>query len=309
MNRLLFGTVTNLAVSGTVIVFGLAWIISKKISKKSFRFRTYVFWWASWLAWVLAWSILLLKELYNNKSPEIDILVLGLDDLNAVFLILTYFALTRGNSYSFKLGILHGIAVVASLLLAYGTLYIVFHNAFELAYELHKTWSLCLAVFAPILVGWGFHLRFEIRIPLAVGFVYGFAQPIVYAIELPSKIIGVAPIIEEIKPVISLILAFLKILWAVVCVRILYSAKGKGSNLVGAVPNSEFRFWRGRWPHDVAAYTVLLIVVYIGLTVYLTQGFSRYLGDLGLAIGIVTALIAVLSFAWDIYEKLVNEQT
>src|SRR3712207_1974333 len=95
-----FGTVTNLVISVSVTLYGLMWLREGDLGAPH-RFQTLAYrcWWASWLSWALAWSLLLVAALIG-KDPiplELKIVTLAFDNLNSVFMILVYFVVTRGN--------------------------------------------------------------------------------------------------------------------------------------------------------------------------------------------------------------------
>ena len=186
---------------------------------------------------------------YEYAEPNaLDVLKLALDNINSIFLVVTYLSITRGKNYSYNTGFSQGGMIFLSLLAIYSTLYGLFHfiSPFRLPFEFHRTWTLCFTSVAPILVGWGFRLRFRVQLPLAVGFVYGFIKPIAYATQISSSsfLVDDGEYLRRMEPTITLLLAFLKILWAVVCVRVLYSAHGGSENIVEKTKETTFRLLR-----------------------------------------------------------------
>ena len=88
-----FGIYTNLTLTLIVTLFGIYWLF-RPTRRSAYRYRAYCYWWLSWLAWVLAWSLILLQEKF---SLRLQIPILIFDNLNSIFLIAVYFTLTRGR--------------------------------------------------------------------------------------------------------------------------------------------------------------------------------------------------------------------
>jgi hypothetical protein len=128
------------------------------LGESLWRRRLIGLWWLSWLAWAIAWirhrSAKLIRRVNWLRYP-----ILFADNLNTVLVLLFYLALTRGQRFSRTEVIRSGQLILLSLGVFYLALYGVIGKIFAdqtFAYELHRAWSLCFAVFAMIVLGWVF---------------------------------------------------------------------------------------------------------------------------------------------------------
>lgn len=300
-----FGTVTNLSISLAVTVYGLlAWARehSSDLSSSPFRRCAYLCWWASWLSWSLAWATILVAGICASDSLYLRIPVLVFDNLNSVFLILIFLTITRGDAFGTAQIRLAFAWIVTSL--GGCTLLLYFLSRWlglSFAYEVHRTWALCLSVISPILVGWAFNLRFNTLSALAVGFVYGFIQPVVYSTEIhaPGPI---ADAVERLRPVTAMTLAGLKVTWAIVFMQVLALGVATGSSLVEDKPLREFKLFKG-WTKKLAGQAITLVVLYTILLVWMFVYYVSSLEKFAVALGIVGGIIALLDWFWKLWEK------
>lgn len=301
----LFGTVTNLSISAAVTLYGaLAWLINRESadwSSAPFKRRAYVYWWASWAAWVVAWTLILLAGVTKQtESTVFKIVILTFDNLNGILTIVVFIILTRGDSFGPEKIRLALTWTVGTLVASTAPLYMLSSIlGLKFAYEVHSTWGLCLSIVSPILVGWAIHLRFRTVAALAVGFVYGFIQPIVYAAELQAASPTISHVVDNLHPVIAMTLGALKVGWAIVFTQVLALgiAGGNGGSLVDDQPEERIRLFKGS-SLRLLGHTFALIVVYTVLLVVMFMQYEHAVTSFATALGIVGGLIAIFDFFW-----------
>jgi hypothetical protein len=307
----LFGPITNFVLSFAVVVYGyLAWCRSRSLgSGVRFDFMAYRCWWASWLCWVFAWGILLVTAM-SGLDPlpiELRIVTLIFDNLNSVFMILVYFVITRGNDFDKRRLQTAFMQISGSLFLGCMILYLMSRaTGLDFAYEVHRTWSLCLSVFAPMLIGWGCYLRYNTRLILIVGFAYGFMQPFIYTTEL----VGVKNIMSPeglvvFKPVFAMTLGGLKVLWAILFTQVLAHGASDGESII----NQKFvhyHFFR-RWQKKVLGHALVIGVAYCCLLIDFILICLKInhagINDLATALTIVCGFMALLDWFWKLWDK------
>jgi hypothetical protein len=318
-----FGTYTNLALTFAVTGFGLYWVLRPK-NQITFRRRAFWYWWCSWLVWVVVWALLLIRKNPPLGSPfTIEILVLVFDNLNTIFLTVFYFTLTRGDAMSARQAIALTVMISLGLGVLFGAFYFVFGiltNQLSVAYDVHRTCTLCLSVLTPILVGWALNLRFKNSLAFIVGCLYGFIQPIIYATELRgmgdqvfasfdhanclsafkdqvlcgeinSSIIR-QKYVESLRPVVSMAVGLLKVAWAIICTRLLSDFRATSENLI-VVDRSKHRV--EPWRTSVSALATVLTAVYIGVLVVLVWYYSEdvYFARFSTAVGMITSVFGL----------------
>jgi hypothetical protein len=302
-----FGTITNFVISVVVTLYGLiAWLRDRDLGTgPHFRHLVYRYWWASWSCWVFAWGVLLMAALTGSEvSIGLKIVTLVFDNLNSVFMILVYFVITRGDHFdkpkihaAFK-------QIAGSLALGCIILYLLSPViTVGFAYDVHRTWSLCLGVFAPMLIGWACHLRYNTLLVLDVGSAYGFMQPIIYATELTTvqSSLAQAPLLSY-KPVVAMILGGLKVLFAVVFMQVLVHGSSTGGSLIANKTTIRFRFFR-RWEKKVLGHALVLGSAYCCLLIALVGVYADGLRELATGLGIVGGFMALLDWFWKLWEK------
>jgi hypothetical protein len=206
MDKQYFGTAINLVISLLVTIYGaIAWLPLWKpghgvLRTQPSRQCTYVCWWASWLCWTLLWFWTGIRQWMTRGNPALfdtastaSILIkipdLVLDNLNCIFLVLVFMIITRGDGFRRRKILLAFIQVGGSLTAAFSILYALAPwLQLSFSYGIHNAWSLCMSAATPILVGWAVYLRFNSASVLAIGFVYGFIQPIAYAFDLQTAV-------------------------------------------------------------------------------------------------------------------------
>jgi hypothetical protein len=253
----------------------------------------------------VAWALILTAGATNKAgSNSFKIAILVFDNLNSIFMILVFIILTRGDgfgptnirlAFTWICGTLIGCtAPVYSLS---GLLGIKF------AYEVHSTWGLCLSVVSPILIGWALHLRFRTISALAVGFVYGFIQPIVYAAELQNASPVITHVVNGLRPAIAMTLGGLKVTWAIVFTQVLALGLAKGESLVEDSSVEKFHLFRGS-TKTLVGHTFVLLFVYAVLLVFMFVNYARALEEFGIALGIVCSLIGLFDFFWRMFSEV-----
>jgi hypothetical protein len=242
-------------------------------------------------------------------SIGLKILTLVFDNLNSVFMILVYFVMTRGDGFdkpkihaAFK-------QIAGSLVLGCTILYLLSPLiSLNFAYDVHRTWSLCLGVFAPMLIGWACHLRYNTLLVLDVGSAYGFMQPIIYATELTTvqSALTQSPL-SSYKPVIAMTLGGLKVLFAVVFMQVLVHGSARGDSLIVSRPAIRFHFFR-RWEKKVLGHALVLGCAYCSLLIALAGVYANGLRELSTALGIVGGFMALLDWFWKLWDKGTKKQ-
>jgi hypothetical protein len=306
MDPIKFGTYTNITLVLVVTLYGIYWLFKPpKHNDLAYRYRAYCYWWCSWLAWVIAWTLLAIKHSKfgtDNYILKLDIPILIFDNLNSIFLIIVYFVLTRGRELTSTQARIQAVKITLSFAVAYGALYLLFQQRSNFAYEIHRTCSLCVAVFTPVLVGWSFNLRFKTSIVLMVGCLYGLTQPIVYATQLRTlQPDDFNKTLTDIQPIVAMIVGFLKVMWAITCTKVLSSAHASSENLVLVKQAGQSDFWRG-WSFAVGLHATILIAVYCVLLIVLAHRFLDKLGGFATSIGVVTGVFSLWQTIWNFWK-------
>lgn len=303
-----FGTVTNFVISTSVTLYGfLAWLRNRDPrAEPRFRPLVYRYWWASWSCWVFAWGVLLIAAILgsNQVNIELKIVTLFFDNLNSVFMILVYFVMTRGDEFD-KPKINAAIKQIAgSIALGCAILYLLSPLiTLSFAYEVHRTWSLCLGVLAPMLIGWACHLRYNTLLVLVVGSTYGFMQPLIYATELATTQSSAAQsLLMSYKPVVAMTLGGLKVLFAVMFMQVLVHGSSMGESLIVSKPNIRFHFF-SHWERKALGHALVLGSAYCCLLIALVAVYADGLDKLATAFGIVGGFMALLDWFWKLWDK------
>jgi len=224
------GAAANLSVCVAAVICGF--YLLRKIDqnfKNELRFvsRAYVCWLLAWMAWIATWAMILFAPKLPISTSSKDILNLAGSDLHAVILILCYFFLTRGSTYKPSQALSEGTFLALILSVGYAALYVGF--ARDTALTLHKEWGLVLGAVSNILVGWGFLLRYNTRIMLVMGFIYGFAQPAAFAAVLTTQGHTVP---DTTRIAVQIVMAALKILLATSFTICILQRPSSAENLV-----------------------------------------------------------------------------
>jgi hypothetical protein len=256
------GALLNLAVCCVVVLWGsYLWagpLRSKLNGDSRFLYRAFVFWWLSWLSWVGTWVVITFSVPANEDQQEL--LTLLASDLNAVFMLLVYFCVTRGKEFRVSSALKLSTRIVLPLGVSYAVMYLYFHDNFRFALGLHKNWSLCIGAVSTILLGWAFSLRFNASAVLVIGFVYGFSQPAAFQAVFNLDQGGESA--RSVLVVVRVALAFLKIIWATVVTRYLVHRPESVESLVREPALSpRHDFFQG-WTKELTFQTVMLGAVY-----------------------------------------------
>lgn len=286
MDELFAAKVFNLTIPAAVVISGLYWLKSldqKWREEYRFLYRAYVCWWFAWLQWVITWTIIL-TDFPAPDTTISQLLVFATSDLNMILFIMVYFTLTRANEFRLADALRRSAAILVALILSIVALYLFFGEAGR---ELQKQWELCLGIVTTMLLGWAFSLRFNSKVVLIVGFVYGFCQPFAYhAIFVGSD--------KHAAAASLVVLAFMKIVLATVGTRFFILKPPTTHNLVleSTVSSSARLFWS--WGRELTMQTVGLATCFIVLFVFLLpQPFSLVAQKLGQIAGFLGILIAM----------------
>jgi hypothetical protein len=138
--------------------------------------------------------------------------------------------------------------------------------------------------------------------------VYGALQPFVYETQIYGE-----PELEQLKPIITMLIAALKMVWAISTVAILATRPVRDAEpLVVPVtprPVTLRRFLtdtlmgrpsRNSIRAGVKAHTVSVFLVYICCSVLLCCLYAKGLERLAIALGVVTGLLELVRRAWEI---------
>lgn len=307
MTEELFGIYTNLILVLIVTLYGTYWLFKRQTDVElEYRYRAYRYWWCSWLAWVIVWLLLTTKQSRDGGadaySLELDIPVLIFDNLNSIFLIIVYFILTRGRDLTARQARVQTVKITLSLAITYGSLYLVFQQQPHFAYEVHRTCSLCVAVFTPILVGWAFNLRFKTSLVLMVGCLYGFTQPIVYATQLRTfQQSEFKQMLDDVSPIVAMVMGLLKVMWAIACTKVLSSGRASSKNLIRNRGSELVPFWKG-WRVSVSLHATILVATYCVMLIMLTLWYIDRLGGFATALGVVTGVFSFWQMIWNVWK-------
>lgn len=307
-----FGTVTNFVLSISVTVYGYAaWFRRRSVGHVNrFSLLAYRCWWGSWLCWVFAWGVLLLAALMRLEPVPVGLKIATLvfDNLNSVLMILVYFVITRGNKFEKPRVQTAFFQISGSLFIGCLILY-MFARVINLdfAYEVHRTWSLCLSVFAPMLIGWACYLRYNTLLILVVGFAYGFMQPLIYTTELAAVQSSLGPQNMMLyKPIFAMTLGGLKVLWAVLFTQVLAHGATSGEPLILNETSVHFHFFR-KWEKKVLGHALVLGAIYcsllIAMGVVYVQLSTHFLPDLATSLSLVCGFMALLDWFWKLWDK------
>jgi hypothetical protein len=315
------GQLANFGVSALVLLYGtFAWLLPHG-RKRRFRERAYFCWWLSWLCWVGAWLFLL-------STPESTwprrVLTLSVDNLNTTFLVLVFLILTRGDKLAGRQLVAAFLRISIPLAIATVPLYRL-ANTLDFALGVHATWSLGLSVAAPVLVGWAANLRFNTWLLLAVGIVYGFAQPFVYGAEL--HVTGLQGINQ---PVVDMALAALKVIWAITFVQVLATsstitgvegfpqraerrstkqqpstALRDGDSLILPRPKQKAKLAE-TWDAKHRGHAIVLAFGYVGFLIWMVALNLEKLKPILEALAGIAALIGACYYLWGLIDHVVR---
>lgn len=306
------GALANFIIVLIVSLYGIYWLFNRsRVAELEFRRRAYRYWWCSWAAWTVVWYLLYRKSTYPNQNdfiPSLDIPVLIFDNLNSIFLLVVYIVITRGREVTARQAGTLVVCIILSIGILYGSVYFIFNYFYvvpKFAYEIHRSFSMCIAVFTPILVGWAFNLRFKTSVVLVIGCLYGLIQPVIYATELNTFQqseyqefqIGLA----NIKPAVAMITGLLKVAWVIIFTRVLENAKASSENLILTEKTNISHIWKGG-SFSVRLHSIVLIAVYIVLLSALTQNYNAFITTFGAAFAFVMTIIGLWQFIWWVWK-------
>lgn len=265
-----------------------------------FLYRAFTCWWLSWLAWAATWLVIPLFE----SHPLAAIITFLLSDLNAVFLVLVYFYLTRGNEFQIK----DALHRASSILLALGLGFWALHSYIpdpDLAKELQESLELCIGVVATMLLGWAFALRFNSTVVLMIGYIYGLLQPIAYMALFHEDKFARSP-----DPFITaiMVLAFLKIAWATVVTWYFMQEPESTENLVKqSKRRSHFQLFQSR-TGVLELQTVVLIGAYVLFLSIRMQAFLDTVTGLITKLVVIFGILVSLKNLWSRFTSKPNGQ-
>lgn len=304
------GALANFIIVLVVSIHGIFWLFNhSQIPELEYRYRAYRYWWCSWVVWCLVWILLYKKSTYQNPAafvPSLDIPVLVFDNLNSIFLIIVYFVITRGRNLTSRQARTLTIYIIFSVGILYGTVYFIFNNFYlappKFAYEIHRSFSLSIAVFTPILVGWAFKLRFKTSIVLIIGCLYGLIQPVIYATELNTF---QQPGYEEfqkalinIKPAVAMIVALLKIVWVIVFTKVLQKNYASSESLILSDETELPHVWKSKNLSLLLQSLILIGVFIILLFAFQVKNYNAFIATFGVGFLVIITISGLWKFIW-----------
>lgn len=209
MKEIDFPSFANFLVCTCVTLSGVYWLrgfTQQHDGENRYVFRSYLWWWMSWLVWAGTWALITFSS-WGTSHPRA---LLGLSDLNAIILFSVYFSLTRGNEYKPILALIDFVGLCAIIAFGYGVFRFLLPERFD---SLQTGWGLCLSAISTLAVGRAFAYRYQTRAVLIVGFIYAFAQPLAFDAILHKEI---TPDVNSILSAFKLVLAIFKVIWATV---------------------------------------------------------------------------------------------
>lgn len=283
------GRYFNFFVCLIVVLLGCYWLhVLNRDGELRFLFRAYVCWWASWLAWLVVWTL-------KAFEPPLDVRTLNLisfvfTDVNAVLWILVYFNLTRGNRFRVSDSLATFMTIFLPLVIGYGALLLYFGRTSDMAYEIQESIELCVGFVAAMLVGWAFSLRYNTNVVFVVGYAYGFSQPIAFKAFFHEADDETS---RKLFVVIFIVLGFLKLVWATVVTRYFLERPASTESLVNkSAPGAGLRSVLPRkWVAPLVVQTGALL---LGFTLFLRLGMPSFLSDVMMAIGTLTVFITTV---------------
>lgn len=274
----------NLIVCFIVVILGFYWLRffdRKWKDKHRFLYRAYACWWFSWLAWVISW-ILIRGSFFQSEVVQ-HALSLLFTDLNATFLILVYFNLTRGNQFRIIDALYLSGIIILAIALVFGLLHLYIRD-FKYAAAIQIDVELCIGFVTTMLLGWAFALRYNTNVVLVVGYVYGFLQPISYrAVFHPEEF----PRSPNLFITVIAVLGFMKIVWATV-ITWFFMQDPKTTESLVRQSSSSTRSWpfQGR----MTAFEIQTLVLIGAFVLFLSLRMQDFTSKV---IGGITQLLAV----------------
>jgi hypothetical protein len=219
----------NLLVCVVVFLASLAtlWRLTQcRKTAYDFVFRATVCWTLAWAVWIGLWALIWLQGVPQGNWHSLS---LGLSDANTVLQLLFCVGLIQGSRFKGK-----EYAVFAVLMLAFVVTADFFIHFFpskslqgnSVAGILQERWSLAIGMFASLVLGWGFKVRYGTLKVLIIGFVYAIMQPPAYE-ALFGELKG-----TDSALVILALLAALKVVFAWSVIYYLGIQPRDGKNLI-----------------------------------------------------------------------------
>lgn len=323
-----FSAGVNLIICVIVSIWSTYWRKRQALYTQQWRYRAYNAWTLAWICWVVVWLLLLAKALLAGSAATptagswLVTFVMLFDNLNALMFTLFYLHLTRGSEYFPKDAVADSLRIGLPSLLFCVVIYLVPTLAAggdrTLSVSVHNLLSVCASVYAPILVGWGIYLRFGTRVCLAIGFAYGGLQPFIYAVQIQND-----PKVVEFGPIITMLIAALKVVWATSVVAILALGAARTSATLVTPARSQglsagaflTRVLFGQQTKNkklgssIKAHTLSILLAYVMCTVVLGWLYSEDLTRVGVALGVVTALLELIRRVWWVIELMDRNPT
>lgn len=303
MEKLADAKLLNLIVCFIVVGLGavLLYIFDQKWKGKyRFLYRAFTWWWLSWISWVAAW--LSIKFSFLRQDIQ-EVLSLVLSDLNAIFLLLIYFTLTRGNQFRLKDALYRSSVIILALAISFWSLRLYIPSS-PIANELQQSLELCLGVIATMLLGWAFALRFNTNVVLGVGFVYSFLQPIAYMTIFHTE--DRVRLFPQLFITAITVLAFMKIVLATVVTWYLMQEPETTENLVKeSKSRSYLKLFRGK-TKVLELQTFILVGLFV---VFLTLRMKDFLDPVVKVITKLAVVYTVLMGAVKLWDRYIARPT
>lgn len=304
----------NFLVCVVVLLASLAtlWRLTQCRAVYNFVFRATVCWALAWAAWVWLWSII-----WQHGKPEgnLHTLTLVLSDANTVLQLMFCVGLLQGSRFKGREYTAFAVMMIAFVVAA--DLFILFFPGTYTEYTeclsvalpafppssvickplqhraagiLHERWSLAIGMFASLVLGWGFKVRYGTLKVLIIGFVYAIMQPPTYE-ALFGGLNG-----TESALVILALLAALKVVFAWSVIYYLGIQPTDGKNLIHiAEEKPDAKKHDGWWPLFPKVFVGIGLSV-VGIEVWRISSIGYLQTPRGIAGAIIGLTLGAAAF-------------
>ena len=291
--------ITNLGICLIVTIGGFYWFPKfnqEYTGNNRYIFHAYFCWWLSWIAWLGAWGVI------ASGKPGLHNWIFAFSDLNALFLIILYFFLTRGKEYLPLNALFNFLFFFIVIGAGYFLVFLVLRDRFD---SLQSGWGLCLSVLSTVLVGWAFRYRYKTNVVMTIGFIYAFTQPLIFDVISQENLVRASPGGETIK----FVLAILKVFWSSLVTLFFFSPIATKENIkapAGAwFPNLRILDKKqvGIWILQmILLFALVIIIGFLNFTQLFSSGIVSVLGVFAALCTIILFFSVVFSWLKKYFE-------
>jgi hypothetical protein len=98
----------------------------------------------------------------------------------------------------------------------------------------------------------------------------------------------------------------LKVIWAIICIRILLNAYASPDSLIVIEKTKPFSFMKDEWWPSVRLYATVLSATYIVLLILLVLLYLEQVKNFITAVGVITGVYAIWQMIWSVW-KVTNK--